>query len=83
MQNISAFRPSLRALFTCVSAAALVLGLAACDDEDDVAKCEELGELCHPIETDLGQACHELGHAGDPDACIEQYDACIEECSAK
>jgi len=70
-------------LAICVSAAALLFVLAACDDEDGAAKCDELGELCHPVMTDLGQECHELGHAGDPDVCTERYDECVEECSPK
>ncbi|HTJ85479.1 MAG TPA: hypothetical protein VL400_27365 [Polyangiaceae bacterium] len=53
---------------------------SACESGDETS-CEELGELCHPVETDLGQLCHQIGHEGDVDRCAEHYDECIAECS--
>ncbi len=47
-------------------------------------KCAELGTLCHDVDDGDGElaACHELGHAGDPDACEEQYEHCKTLCEA-
>jgi hypothetical protein len=53
---------------------------SACESGDETS-CEELGELCHPVQTALGQTCHQIGHEGDADACAEHYDECIAECS--
>ncbi|NUP05738.1 MAG: hypothetical protein HOW73_06720 [Polyangiaceae bacterium] len=59
----------------------LALSSAGCgDDSEGLAKCEELGELCHDTATDLGQECHELGHESDASLCEERYDECIAEC---
>jgi hypothetical protein len=46
--------------------------------------CAELGSLCHDFDLgdgELGDRCHDIGHAGDPDDCEEVYEECIEFCS--
>ncbi len=47
--------------------------------------CAELGTLCHPFDNndgEFGEQCHDVGHAGDPEACAEIYDECIAFCQA-
>jgi hypothetical protein len=65
----------------------------ACGDDDDSdggtprdgdAACKELGEICHAADdgTGLGAECHEVGHTGDGEVCLERYDECITYCEA-
>jgi hypothetical protein len=42
--------------------------------------CRAIGSLCHDTESEAGQACHDLGHDGDPAACRREFDACAETC---
>lgn len=66
--------------------AACVDGFAACLDvcldhgagEDPF--CRAIGSVCHDSESDAGQACHDLGHDGDADACRREFDACARLC---
>jgi hypothetical protein len=66
---------------------AIALGsLLACGDDDKgtdkheegLQKCCYLGNICH--EGSEGhpdiQACHQLGHSGDADMCLEKFDSC-------
>lgn len=66
----------------------LVSSLLACngghdsDHDHEVGPlCTELGEVCHDVEGADAQACHDLGHDGDEDACEAEYDACIATCT--
>jgi hypothetical protein len=59
---------------------AALVAMGCGDDSEGSAKCEELGVICHPIESDLAQQCHALGHEGDPEVCVDRYDECIAEC---
>jgi hypothetical protein len=47
--------------------------------------CEEMGHLCHDLDmgADAGLAheCHDVGHAGDEDACGVIYDECVALCA--
>ncbi len=54
-------------------------------DEEGLRMCCVLGALCHrPGEQSNAemQACHELGHENDPDACREGYQDCLDICAA-
>jgi len=42
--------------------------------------CRAIGSLCHDSESAAGQACHDLGHDGDPDMCRREFDACAQLC---
>ena len=47
--------------------------------------CAELGTYCHAFDRgtgDRGDQCHDVGHQGDPEACLEIYDECMEFCQA-
>jgi hypothetical protein len=46
-------------------------------------KCIELGNVCHAPDPGSGpiHECHQVGHAGNPDACEAQYDACLALCT--
>jgi hypothetical protein len=75
---------------TLLAALFLVLGsLGGCGHDSEAhshgsAQCDELGELCHDagaIDPDA-EACHEVGHVGDADACAARYDECITLCMA-
>jgi hypothetical protein len=52
---------------------------------DGEAACLELGELCHDADdgTGLGAECHELGHVGDGDACLERFEECKTYCEGQ
>jgi len=46
-------------------------------------KCATLGTVCHDLDdgdAGLAHECHEVGHAGDAEACDEIYDECIDLC---
>ncbi|HVJ14835.1 MAG TPA: hypothetical protein VM686_05320 [Polyangiaceae bacterium] len=46
------------------------------------AACEEIGHLCHEAESsELGAECHELGHTGDGEVCLDRYEECISFCT--
>ncbi len=55
------------------------------DHDGGSAMCEDLGHLCHDFDTGegLGHECHEVGHAGEQEACAEIYDECIAFCSTE
>jgi hypothetical protein len=69
-----------------------VLGLVAiavaCSSSSDPPKgdptgsCGELASRCHPYSKDsqLAKDCHELGHAGDDNACFPRRDECLAVC---
>lgn len=68
---------------------ALAIGFAfacltvfACGDSGDGPTCEQIGETCHDVQTDLGQECHEFGEdpATTEEECQERSD-CVEECN--
>jgi hypothetical protein len=66
---------------------ALALIGTACGDDDENnpvpdPTCEEIGETCHGVPTDLGNECHELGHEGDAAVCAERKDECLTYCAA-
>jgi hypothetical protein len=46
--------------------------------------CEELGQLCHDLDTGpdagLARECHQVGHDGDEAACSVIYGECVELC---
>ena len=48
---------------------------------DDFGLCSFLASFCHHVEDELGQECHELGHDGDGDACLDRADECIHHCA--
>jgi hypothetical protein len=49
--------------------------------EDYASYCGQLASACHSDTTELGVACHELGHSGDEAACEARHSACIAECT--
>ena len=52
-------------------------------DEGEIM-CAELGTYCHPFDEndgELGDVCHNIGHAGEPEACAEIYDECMALCN--
>ena len=49
-------------------------------EKDGDPICRALGSLCHDTESHEGQACHELGHENDADACRAAFDDCAETC---
>ncbi len=51
-------------------------------DGDGDPLCRALGSLCHDTTDAAGQACHELGHENDPEACRRRFDACATLCLA-
>jgi hypothetical protein len=45
--------------------------------------CMDLGQICHDADDGadtMGAECHDIGHEGDGEACLEAYDECIEYC---
>lgn len=70
------------------AAVALALGaLVACSSSgsssDSAAyegSCKELASRCHPVQTTLGQECHDLGHDGDDAKCGPRRAECLAEC---
>jgi hypothetical protein len=64
--------------------AALVAAATGCGhghDDDDTPVCDNLGEVCHDSTTEMGMACHDLGHDGDEEACVAMEEACLAECA--
>ncbi len=57
------------------------VSLLACGDSAGPT-CEQIGEGCHDVQTDLGQECHEFGEdaATTEEQCKERED-CLEECN--
>lgn len=47
---------------------------------DFAGSCSILVSRCHPIKTDLGKECHELGHDGDDSKCGPRKAECLAEC---
>jgi hypothetical protein len=47
--------------------------------------CEVIGELCHEADTGSGPGhdCHQLGHVGNADACVEGFDGCVALCTGE
>ena len=64
----------------CVEGATGEGGAGGGASADQDSKCAALGSLCHPIETGIGQECHEVGHEGDATACAERFDECAHFC---
>jgi hypothetical protein len=68
---------------------ALALVGTACGEDDDEDNpvpmadpvCQEIGEVCHGVPTDLGEECHELGHDGVAAVCAEREDECLAHCN--
>ena len=69
--------------------AVVACGALGCGDNDNenaspapsaALQCEVMGPLCHDAESDAGQACHELGHAGTPDQCVARFSGCMDLC---
>jgi hypothetical protein len=52
------------------------------DTELGLAMCRALGSLCHAVDDGDGPLadCHDLGHAADPEACVEGFQSCIDLC---
>jgi hypothetical protein len=48
---------------------------------DYASYCGQLANSCHGDETELGIACHELGHAGDEAACEDRHVECLGQCT--
>lgn len=49
-----------------------------------VLECALLASECHPYARgrgDLGDTCHQIGHEGEPQACLEAFDGCMAFCS--
>lgn len=46
------------------------------------AYCRALGSYCHDADTGSGRGheCHNIGHAGDEEACVEEFEGCISFC---
>jgi hypothetical protein len=44
--------------------------------------CRALGSYCHEADSGAGRGkeCHDVGHAGDEEACAEEFDGCITFC---
>jgi hypothetical protein len=51
---------------------------------DGAQKCEEIAELCHPVDPGDGplHECHEQSEVGNASKCLEIYDSCIAQCQA-
>jgi hypothetical protein len=46
-------------------------------------KCCELGAICHVVGDNVDaevEACHELGHENNADACADDYERCLAIC---
>jgi hypothetical protein len=54
---------------------------AGSEHPDAGALCEEIGSTCHDG-SGLAQYCHEVGHAGEPNACAAVHEECMELCEA-
>ena len=53
------------------------------EDADGNVECSVLAALCHDFDLgtgDLGDICHDIGHAGDADVCKSMYDECLDLC---
>jgi hypothetical protein len=65
---------------------ALVLAPACGEDpevtSDGTAECDEIGELCHPVMTTLGQECHDIGHDRVGSVCLDRYQECKTHCES-
>jgi hypothetical protein len=48
------------------------------------AKCEEIAELCHPVDDGDGPLhdCHLMAEAGKSETCVASYDDCFAQCTA-
>jgi spore coat protein A, manganese oxidase len=49
--------------------------------QDYASHCGQLANACHSDQTELGIACHDLGHGGDEAACQTQRAACLAQCA--
>ena len=49
--------------------------------EDYASYCGLLASACHASSSELGVACHDLGHTADEAACEAQHVACFNECT--
>lgn len=71
-----------------VAAPLVVALIIACSDDDAAPAvdttdaCAELASRCHPYDkaSALGHECHELGHAGDDNACAPRKAECLAAC---
>lgn len=65
---------------------AIAFVIAACSSstdpkpEDYTGSCSVLASRCHPVQTTLGKACHDLGHDGDDAKCGPKKAECLAEC---
>lgn len=59
-------------------------GHGAVGHGDGAVICKVIGQLCHAADTGSGAAhdCHELGHVGNAEACVDAFDGCITLCTA-
>jgi len=49
--------------------------------QDYASYCGQLASFCHSDETELGVACHDLGHAGSESACQARHAECMAQCA--
>jgi hypothetical protein len=49
-------------------------------EHETVEECEALGEMCHGLNEPLADECHEIGHDGDADVCLEREEECLAHC---